>query len=106
MICNLYYPRLVSFLYSITHDCPFFKTVASSLTDLGPGKCIALQANLKSKVACEQLASEISAREDKLHILVNNSGVAWAAELEHIPESSWNHVNKLNLYAVYYLTMA
>ena len=86
---------------------PFFsKTVASSLTDLGPGKCIALQANLKSKAACEQVASEISAREDKLHILVNNAGVVWVAPLDNIPENGWDHVNKLNVYAVYFLTMA
>ncbi|CAG8532283.1 10153_t:CDS:2 [Paraglomus occultum] len=93
-------------VYIVSRKIKVLEKAASSLNELGPGKCTALQANLKSKAACEQVALELGAREDKLHILVNNSGVGWAAKLENIPESSWDHVNKVNLYAVYYLTMA
>ncbi|CAG8528178.1 5989_t:CDS:2, partial [Paraglomus brasilianum] len=80
--------------------------VASELNALGPGNCVPIQANLNTKTACEQLAADISSREDKLHILINNSGATWAAPLENIPESAWDRVYKLNVYAVYYLTMA
>ncbi|CAG8480629.1 2869_t:CDS:2 [Paraglomus occultum] len=84
----------------------FTLTAASELNALGPGTCVAIQANLNTKAACEQLAADISSREDKLHILVNNSGATWAAPLEDIPTSAWDRVMKLNVYAVYYLTMA
>ncbi|KAI9340523.1 hypothetical protein BDR26DRAFT_861259 [Obelidium mucronatum] len=48
------------------------------------GSCIALQADLTDKSKADQLATEIKKREQKLHILVNNAGISWGAEIINI----------------------
>ena len=50
------------------------------------------------------IANEIKQREDQLHILVNNSGVAWGAQLEKFPWRAWDTVLGLNLTAPFALT--
>lgn len=41
----------------------------------------------------------------KLHILVNNSGVAWGAPLDNVPEKKgWDNVMAVNVKSVFYCT--
>jgi NADP-dependent 3-hydroxy acid dehydrogenase YdfG len=44
-------------------------------------KCIPLQADLTTKTGCMALASEMKRRETVLHVLINNSGVAWGDQM-------------------------
>ena len=53
-----------------------------------------------------RLAGEVGAREDELHILVNNAGATWGEPLETFPESAWDKVLDLNLKSPFFLTRA
>ncbi|QGZ93553.1 SDR family oxidoreductase [Terricaulis silvestris] len=70
------------------------------------GRCIALPANLGTDAGCVALAEEISMREGKLDILVNNSGASWLAPFETYPEAAWDKVFQLNLKAPFFLARA
>lgn len=79
--------------------------LAGTARELSPdGKVIAITANLGTVAGCKALAEEMAKRENKLDILVNNSGASWGAALEDFPESGWDKVFMLNLKAPFYLT--
>ncbi|CAG8574807.1 4899_t:CDS:2 [Racocetra fulgida] len=71
------------------------KTAASrdktSIDDeMGPGKCFSIEANLDSKDACEKLVTDFkNLGNDKLDILVNNSGTWHNSGLTDIPEDAF-----------------
>ncbi|KAG6818056.1 hypothetical protein H0H87_009211 [Tephrocybe sp. NHM501043] len=50
---------------------------AKELNALGPGRCIALPADLQNYEEVENLVQQLTSRESSLHILVNNAGAAW-----------------------------
>ncbi|KAJ3295690.1 hypothetical protein HK104_002408 [Borealophlyctis nickersoniae] len=80
---------------------------AQELTARGPGKCLALQADLQTKADCYALADQIKAREKKLDILVNNAGMSWGFKLEDAPEKdAWDRLMALNVKSPFYLTVA
>ncbi|KAJ3415411.1 hypothetical protein HDV05_005005 [Chytridiales sp. JEL 0842] len=80
---------------------------ADELTAMGPGTCIPLQADLLTRAQCEGLADEIKKRESKLHILVNNAGMSWGAELRNFDEKNgWDRLMALNVKSCFYLTTA
>ncbi len=70
------------------------------------GDCIALPADLSQLDEIERLTTELAAREDKLHILVNNAGAAWGAAIGEVPEIGWDKVMDLNAKALFFLTQA
>ncbi|MFB3117210.1 MAG: SDR family oxidoreductase, partial [Myxococcota bacterium] len=70
----------------------------------GSDRCIGLGADLSTEEGVVGLADELKQREDRLHILVNNSGMAWGAPLEEFPWDAWNKVLELNLTAPFVLT--
>lgn len=70
------------------------------------GTAISLPADLSSQDECIRLAGEIAAREDELHVLVNNAGATWGAPLEEFPAAGWDKVLDLNLKAPFYLSRA
>ncbi len=72
----------------------------------GADRCIGLAADLSTEAGVIGLADEIKRREDRLHILINNSGVAWGAPLEEFPWHAWDKVLSLNLTAPFSLTCA
>src|SRR5499426_4667115 len=43
------------------------------------GTCVSLPADLSTEAGARQLAAAFSARENALHILVNNAGANWGA---------------------------
>ena len=53
---------------------------------------------------CARLAKELSAREEALHILVNNAGAAWGAALAEYPEVGFDKVMDTNVKAMFFLT--
>jgi len=70
----------------------------------GDDRCIGLGADLSSDEGVVGLAEEIKRREDRLDILVNNSGAAWGAPFEEFPWDAWNKILELNLTAPFVLT--
>ncbi|KAL2175765.1 uncharacterized protein P884DRAFT_41795 [Thermothelomyces heterothallicus CBS 202.75] len=76
----------------------------NALPNVRPGSAIALPADLSSLAECQRLAAELSAREKKLHVLVNNSGATWGEAYDSYPDSAWTKLLTLNLQRVFTLT--
>jgi NAD(P)-dependent dehydrogenase (short-subunit alcohol dehydrogenase family) len=78
-----------------------------AVAELSPhGECIALPADLSQMDEIERLTADLAARENKLHILVNNAGAAWGAAIGEVPEIGWDKVMDLNAKALFFLTQA
>ncbi|KAH6655529.1 short chain dehydrogenase/reductase family [Truncatella angustata] len=91
-------------VYISSRDAKACEAAAEELNSAGPGKAVALPADLLQLSECERLVSELSKRESKLHVLVNNSGIAWGAPLDSFPDEQWSRVLNLNLQRVFTLT--
>lgn len=76
--------------------------VAEHLSSIGT--CISIPADISTTEGLNHLVSELSAREQALHILVNNAGAAWGAPLAEYPESGFDKVMDTNVKAVFFLT--
>ena len=76
----------------------------------GKGKCIALESVdlSKGKQACDQVVQCLVSvhRLSQLHVLVNNSGVAWGEPLESYSEKGFDKVFAVNVKSLFYLTVA
>jgi len=68
------------------------------------GECIALPSNLGTLEGVSAFAAAIRERESQLHILVNNAGATWGADIEEFPESGWDKVMDLNVKSLFFLT--
>ncbi len=68
------------------------------------GECIPIQADLSTEAGCKHLASEFSKKEEKLHILMNNSGNNWGAPFESYPDAAFDRCWALNVKAVFHTT--
>jgi NAD(P)-dependent dehydrogenase (short-subunit alcohol dehydrogenase family) len=80
------------------------EAVANELNPVGPGSVIPLAADLSTGEGAQALVDAISASEDKIDILVNNSGTTWGAPLDEFPREKWDQVLELNVTAVADLT--
>jgi len=79
-------------------------TAAATLSEVG--ECISIPADLSKAEEIERFAAAVSAREDGIHILVNNAGAAWGAPLGEFPEMGFDKVMDINLKAPFMLTQA
>jgi NAD(P)-dependent dehydrogenase (short-subunit alcohol dehydrogenase family) len=70
------------------------------------GPVTAFAADLSTEDGCTRFAGEIAAREERLHILVNNAGATWGAPLAEFPAAAWDKVLNLNLKSPFFLTRA
>ena len=68
------------------------------------GTCVSLPADVSTEAGARQLAAAFSAREQALHVLVNNAGANWGAPLTEFPDSAWDKVLALNVKSVFHLT--
>ena len=68
------------------------------------GECVAIPADLGTLDGAAVVVRELEKREQGLHILVNNAGANWGAELEEFPEAGWDKVMDLNLKSIFFLT--
>jgi NAD(P)-dependent dehydrogenase (short-subunit alcohol dehydrogenase family) len=71
-------------------DC---NSTAEELNVLGPGKCIAIPADLQKIEEVARLVKILSSKEKALHVLVNNAGAVWAAPIDDYPVG--NHLLRL-----------
>ncbi|KAK4241614.1 Rhamnolipids biosynthesis 3-oxoacyl-reductase [Achaetomium macrosporum] len=67
---------------------------------------IPLPADLSQLSECQRVARELSARETRLHVLVNNSGATWGEAYDSFPDKAWEKLLTLNLQRVFTLTQA
>jgi NAD(P)-dependent dehydrogenase (short-subunit alcohol dehydrogenase family) len=72
-----------------------------------PGSVEYIVANVGSKAGCDALIAEFKKREpsQKLHILVNNSGITWGGPYDDFPEEKgWDNVFAVNVKSIFYMT--
>jgi NAD(P)-dependent dehydrogenase (short-subunit alcohol dehydrogenase family) len=69
------------------------------------GECISVPSNLAGPGGVDQLMEVVGAREDRLHILVNNAGAAWGAPLEEYPLDAFDKLWNVNIKALFELTV-
>ncbi|KAN0065953.1 hypothetical protein ACQY0O_001087 [Thecaphora frezii] len=102
-------------VYIASRKLDDLQRVATQLSHLAPAQetsnrgamCIAIQADVATKNGCDLLAQEIRKREQRIDILVNNSGLTWGAPMTDFPEEKgWDKVFALNVKSQFYLTVA
>ncbi len=89
-------------VYISSRKADVCEQVAAELSTIGT--CIAVPADLSQHDECQRLAEDITQREGKLEILVNNAGANWAAPLADFPDAAWDRVLDLNVKGVFHLT--
>jgi len=78
---------------------------AKELDAEGPGECLALRADLLQDEAITGLVAELSQREGKLDVLVNNAALGNVLhKFEEFPMEDWDRVNAVNVRAPFALT--
>ncbi|KAI6784402.1 Rhamnolipids biosynthesis 3-oxoacyl-[acyl-carrier-protein] reductase-like protein [Emericellopsis cladophorae] len=66
---------------------------------------VGLPANLQSLDECRRLVDAVAQREPGgLHVLVNNAGATWGADIDAYPDEAWSKVLTLNLHRAFTLT--
>ncbi|EAA31392.2 hypothetical protein GE21DRAFT_7833 [Neurospora crassa] len=98
-------------VYISSRDAAACETAALELNALASktssgGSAVALPADLSSAEECTRVAQELSKREQKLHVLINNSGATWGAAYDEYPDNAWTKLLTLNLHRVFTLTQA
>lgn len=91
-------------VYITSRDAKACDKAVKELNSLGRGKAVAIPADFYREEDCKRLVEEFSKREDKLHVLVNNSGSNWGAPYDEYPTSAWRRVLTLNLERVFTIT--
>ena len=68
------------------------------------GTCFSLPADLSQMSEIERIAKELSARETRLDVLVNNAGAVWGEPFDRFTEKGWDRVMDLNVKSLFFLT--
>jgi NAD(P)-dependent dehydrogenase (short-subunit alcohol dehydrogenase family) len=96
------YVRAGATVYVSSRKADVVAETEAALSKLGD--CVGIPADLSTEDDCRRLASEVSAREDKVHILVNNAGATWGAPLDEYDDVAFSKVLDLNVKGVFHLT--
>jgi len=67
-------------------------------------ECISVPADVSTLDGCRHLAQQIAAREERLHVLVNNAGAVWYAPMAEYTEAGWDKVIDTNVKSTFFLT--
>ena len=79
--------------------------VAEEINALGgPGSAEGFAGDVGSEEGVLALAREVERRTDRLHILINNAGLSWGAELADFPYKAWARVLDVNVTGLFHLT--
>lgn len=70
------------------------------------GECIAIPCDISTIAGCNQLADAVKAREDELHILVNNAGLTWSIDIDEFHEKAWDKIMDLDVKSPFFLAQA
>jgi len=77
---------------------------AARLSETYGGECISIPGDVAELDGIDALTAELSEREARLDVLVNNAGVSWGAPLDEFPEKGWDKVMDTNVKGVFFLT--
>jgi NAD(P)-dependent dehydrogenase (short-subunit alcohol dehydrogenase family) len=77
-------------------------SVAAELSKVG--ECISAPADVSTLDGCKNLAQQVAAKEQQLHVLINNAGAAWGAPLAEYSEAGWDKVMDTNVKSAFFLT--
>ncbi len=79
--------------------------VAAELNDLGaPGSAEGFAGDVGTEEGVLALVEEVRRRTETLHVLVNNAGTTWGAELDDFPYHAWARVLNVNVTGLFFLT--
>jgi NAD(P)-dependent dehydrogenase (short-subunit alcohol dehydrogenase family) len=96
------YVRAGAKVYVSSRKADVVAETEAALSELGD--CIGIPADLSTEDECRRLASEVSSREDQVHILVNNAGATWGAPIDEYDDVACSKVLDLNVKGVFHLT--
>lgn len=83
------------------------EAVAAELNAMGAqGSAEGFAGDVGSEEGIAALVAEVSKRTDKLHILMNNSGVTWGAPMGQFPHQAWEKVMNVNVAGLFHLTQS
>ncbi|KAG6953035.1 hypothetical protein JG688_00013013 [Phytophthora aleatoria] len=91
-------------VYIVSRSFDACQATADELNANGPGHCIPLQADLSGESVCQAFADEISKRESRVDVLVNNSAIGLETHVETTPANVWDETLSLNVTSTYLLT--
>ena len=91
-------------VYITARNTEACEETAAELSEFGD--CIALAGDISSLETINKLAEDISAKEERIDVLVNNAGAGWGGELDNYPEKGWDKVMDLNVKSPFFLTQA
>jgi len=91
-------------VYISSRDAKACEQACEEFNKLGKGTAHAIPADFYKLEDCKKLAEELSKREKKLDVLVNNSGSNWGAPYSEYPDAAWIRVLTLNLQRVFTIT--
>ena len=91
-------------VYIASRRADLLERAAAELDDTG--RCVPITADLSQVAGVRALAEEMRARESQLQILINKSGMAWAAPFDEYPERGWDKTFQLNLKTPFFLVQA
>ena len=75
-----------------------------TIDEFGADKVIGVPADLSQMDGIQALVDAISAKEDKLDILINNAGAAWGQDYLEFNEAGWHRTMDLNVKTPFFLT--
>ena len=76
---------------------------AQAISEVTGGTCIGLTADLSTLAGIDALVAQVAAREDAMHMLVNNAGTMADAPIDDYSEDDWDQVIDLNLKAPFFI---
>ncbi|MEP2735774.1 MAG: SDR family NAD(P)-dependent oxidoreductase [Erythrobacter sp.] len=76
----------------------------ATIEEFGADKVIGIPADLSQMDGVKSLVAEISAKEEKLDILINNAGAAWGQDYLEFSEAGWHRTMDLNVKTPFFLT--
>ncbi|KAJ2333277.1 hypothetical protein GGI00_002408 [Coemansia sp. RSA 2681] len=93
-------------VYITSRKAKVLEKVATELTLMGPGQCVALACDLQSYEQTKELAAELQRLEPRgINVLINNSGATWGEnDIESYPDQAWTKLLTLNVQRVFTLT--
>ncbi len=75
-----------------------------TIAEFGEDKVIGIPADLSQMDGIQSLADEMTKREEKLDILINNAGAAWGQPYLEFSEAGWHRTMDLNVKTPFFLT--
>ena len=68
------------------------------------GECVSIPHDLSNLEEIKSFVNEMSEREDKIDILINNAGASWGEPIDEYSEKGWDKVMDTNVKGVFFLT--